>query len=223
MNAIQYFQWGGNSEKDIYEFDLTFLVKGLLKAYPKARGLIEKFSPDNVFNTSSNISDIIESVRYYIIQSKTNIKASDSLNKTYYPNISIEGDDVRVSYPSKVITEAYHQNWVPDNNIDKKLKDIPVNSIGFSHYSSLLTKSADGEYTFAKQDPNIYIGEKKVSVMHRNTYHYGAVIESHSSVTFDKFWGFGFSLGNVYNVYYTDTGVSVTFKDIANNIIVIEI
>ena len=223
MNAIQYFQWGGNSEKDIYEFDVTFLLKGLLRVYPKARGLIEKFSPDNVFNTSSNISDIIESVRYYIIQSKTNIKASDSLNKTYYPNISIEGDDVRVSYPSKVITEAYHQNWVPDNNIDKKLKDIPVKGINFSHYSSLLIKSVDGEYTFSKLDPNIYIGEKKVSVMHRNTYHYGAVIESHSNMSFNKIFGFGFSLGDVYSVNYIDTGASVTFKDIANNIIVIEI
>lgn len=223
MNAIQYFQWGGNSEKDIYEFDLTFLVKGLLKAYPKARGLIEKFSPDNVFNTLSYVSDIDYSIRDYIIQSKTHIKASDSLNKTYYPNISIEGDDVRVSYPSKVITEAYHQNWVPDNNIDRKLKDIPVKGIDFSLYSSLLIKSVDGEYTFAKQDPNIYIGEKKVSVMHRNTYHYGAVIESHSSVNFNKLVGFGFSLGDVYSVNYIDTGASVTFKDIANNIIVIEI
>ena len=59
--------------------------------------------------------------------------------------------------------------------------------------------------------------------MHRNTYHYGAVIESHSSVSFSKLFGFGFSLGDVYDIYYPDIGKSVTFKDIANNIIVIEI
>lgn len=227
MNAIQYFQWGGNSEKDIYEFDLTFLVKGLLKAYPKAREVIRKFSVDNVHNTSCNISDKYSNIPRYNINSKTQLKASDNFDKSYYPNISIEGDDVRLVFPSKVITEAYYQNWLPDNNIEAKLKDIQAKQIGFGYYTSLLTKSADGEYTFFYKNPNLYIGKNKVNIEYNYSGGmYGYVPERGATLGFSKMSGFGFSMGNyddVDNIYYTDTRLPVSFKDIANNIIVIEI
>lgn len=229
MNAIQYFQWGGNSEKDIYEFDLTFLVKGLLKAYPKARELIRNFSVDNVTNTSCSIADknYIYNNPKYTINSKTHIKYSDKFDKNFHPTISIEGDNIRLIFPSKVLVEAYRQSWIPDNNIDDKLKNIQVKNIGFSYYSKLLTYSTDGEYTFFYKNPNLYIGKNKVTIEYNYSGGmYGYVPERGATLGFNKMSGFGFSMGNyddVDNIYYTDTRLPVSFKDIANNEIVIEI
>ena len=48
MNTQLFWDFGNSPEKDIYEFNVTFLVKGLLKAYPKAREVIRNLTVDNV-------------------------------------------------------------------------------------------------------------------------------------------------------------------------------
>ena len=56
---------------------------------------------------------------------------------------------------------------------------------------------------------------------------FGATPNSlYTEVRFNKIFGFGYSFGNyssVDSIYYVDTNSPVSFKDIANNVIVIEI
>ena len=128
MNTQLFWDFGNSPEKDIYEFNVTFLVKGLLKAYPKAREVIRNLTVDNVFSTNCTINDrnFNLSSPKYSINSKTQLRIGDTFDRNYYPTISIEGDDVRLVFPSKVITESYNQKYVDENKIEKKLKDIEV-------------------------------------------------------------------------------------------------
>ena len=230
MNTQLFWDFGNSPEKDIYEFNVTFLVKGLLKAYPKAREVIRNLTVDNVFSTNCTINDrnFNLSSPKYNINSKTQLRIGDTFDRNYYPTISIEGDDVRLVFPSKVITESYNQKYVEENKIEKKLKDIEVKFIAFYCYIISVRDSPYGEYTFSKKDPKLYIGGKEVYVQF--DYYsggFGATPNSlYTEVRFNKIFGFGYSFGNyssVDSIYYVDTNSPVSFKDIANNVIVIEI